>query len=212
MRTTIIMIAGLAALCLTAHAADEEGFTELFNGKDLSGWKLNETPESFKVADGVLIANGPRCHLFYTGDVNGGKFTDFEAKLKVLIKPKSNAGFYFHTAFQDEGWPKKGFEAQLCATSYEKDAKKTGSLYGVVNVMDTAPHADDEWFDYYIKVQGKKVTIKVNGKTTVEYTEPEKVEKAKGGFDRRIDSGTFAIQCHDPVSEVHFKSIKVKPL
>lgn len=206
------------ALSLTAGAradapapACAEGFTELFNGKDLSGWKISEHPESFRVENGELIAHGPRAHLFYVGDFHGACFADFEARLQVMTKPSANAGFYFHTEFQEQGWPSKGYECQINAT--HKDPKKTGSLYGIVNVMDVAPHADNEWFDYHIIVKGKTVTIKVNGKETVSYTEP-----ADGSLpdpknpNRKISQGTVAIQAHDPGSEVHIKSIRIQPL
>ena len=148
--------------------ADDDGFVELFNGKDLTGWKVNETAESFKVENGELVAKGPRCHLFYVGDLNGAKFKDFEAKLKVMTKTGANAGFFFHTAFQDQGWPKQGYEAQICATTYKKDKKKTGSLYAVENVEDVAPHEDNVWFDYHIIVKGNRIRLIVNGKTTVD--------------------------------------------
>jgi len=190
-------------------AGDDEGFTELLNGKDLTGWKVSENPDSFKVVDGELIAHGPRAHLFYMGEMGNHDFKDFEAKLMVMTKPGANAGFYFHTEYQEEGWPKKGYEAQINAT--HKDPKKTGSLYGVENVMDIAPHKDNEWFEYHIKVEGSRIVIKVNGETTVDYTQPEEgPETTTKGFDRKLSSGTIAIQCHDPESEVHIKSIKLK--
>jgi hypothetical protein len=201
------------ALTLTAAFAepDAEGFTELFNGKDLTGWKISEHPESFHVAEGELVAHGDRAHLFYVGDFHGANFTDFEAKLQVKTTPGSNAGFYFHTEFQESGWPSKGYECQINAT--HKDPKKTGSLYGIINVMDTAPHVDGEWFDYHIIVKGKTITIQVNGKTTVTYTEPADGSlpdpKSPG---RKVSNGTFAIQAHDPGSEVHIKSIRIKAL
>ena len=197
--------------CADAPKADADGFTELLNGKDLTGWKISEHPESFSVVNGELVAHGERAHLFYVGEVNGAKFTDFEAKLTVMTKPGANAGFYFHTEFQEEGWPAKGYECQINAT--HKDPKKTGSLYGIINVMDTAPHVDNEWFDYHIIVKGKTVTIKVNGKETVTYTEPADgtLPDAKNP-GRIISSGTFAIQAHDPISVVHIKSIRVKAL
>jgi len=102
-------------------------------------------------------------------------------------------------------WPGKGYECQVNAT--HSDRKKTGGLYGCKDVMDTAPHKDKEWFTYYIKVQGKKVTIKINGKVTCEYTEPA---GASGG--RKISSGTIALQGHDPGSTVLYKGVKIKPL
>jgi len=208
---TLCLALTLAGACADAPKADSEGFTELLNGKDLTGWKISEHPESFSVVNGELVAHGERAHLFYVGEVNGAKFTDFEAKLTVMTTPGSNAGFYFHTEFQDTGWPAKGYECQINAT--HKDPKKTGSLYGIINVMDTAPHADGEWFDYHIIVKGKTITIKVNGKETVTYTEPAdgSLPDAKSP-GRKISNGTFAIQAHDPISIVHIKSIRVKAL
>ena len=79
---------------------DKDGFFELFNGKSLEGWTINESPESWKVSDGKIIVKGPRSHLFYTGKVNKAEFKNFEAKLQVLTKKGANAGFYFHTKFQ----------------------------------------------------------------------------------------------------------------
>ena len=212
--STLAFILTLSGLALADHhkSKDKDGFYELFNGKNLDGWTINESPASWKVDDGKIVVKGPRSHLFYSGKVNKANFRNFEARLQVLTKKGANAGFYFHTKFQKNGWPKKGYEAQINAT--QGDPKKTGSLYGVRNVMNTAPHKDEEWFDYHITVKGKSITMKVNGKTTVEYTEPKDgpTKAERGGFDRFLDSGTFAIQCHDPGSEVHIRSVKIKPL
>jgi 3-keto-disaccharide hydrolase len=188
----------------------EEGFVSLFNGKDLAGWKANESPETFKVEDGKIIANGNRSHLFYVGDVKNHDFKNFELKAQVLCKVNSNSGIYFHTAFQDKGWPDKGFECQVCANGY-KDPRKTGSLYAVKDVAE-APSKDDEWFDYHIIVKGKSVTTKINGKVVVEWTQPDDWTP-KGTFKgRSLSSGTFALQGHDPGSRVEYKNIRVKPL
>lgn len=46
---------------------DGGGFVELFNGKDLSGWKVNENPDSVRVQDGSLVVQGDRAHVFYDG-------------------------------------------------------------------------------------------------------------------------------------------------
>jgi hypothetical protein len=61
-------------------------------------------------------------------------------------------------------------------------------------------------------VQGKHVTIKVNGHTVVEWTEPEGWQGPQGNPGRKLSSGTFALQGHDPDSVVYFKNIMVKPL
>lgn len=187
--------------------ADADGFFTLFNGKDLDGWKANERPEGFTVKDGTLVVNGERGHLFYVGPVSNHDFKDFHFKAEVMTMPNSNSGLYFHTKFQPEGWPGQGFEAQVNNT-YAKDPKKTGGLYGIKDVMNTATVKDNAWFTYDIIVKGNHVEIKINGKTTADWTQP--ADWKPGG--RKIGTGTFAIQAHDPGSKVMFRNIKAKPL
>jgi hypothetical protein len=71
---------------------------------------------------------------------------------------------------------------------------------------------DDEWYTEYIKVEGKHITIKINDKTVVDYTEPDGVEKLEGRATKHLSSGTFALQGHDPNSKVYFKEVMVRPL
>jgi len=187
-----------------------DGWISLFNGKDLSGWKASENTDCFQVKDGKIIANGKRSHLFYVGPVNGGKFKNFEWKCEILTKPNANSGMYFHTEFQDRGWPGKGYEAQVNNT--HSDPRKTGGLYAVADVMEKSPVKDGEWFTQHVIVKEKNVVIKVNDKVTVDYTEPENPGRKKRMKDRLLSSGTVALQGHDPGSEVHYRSIMIKPL
>ncbi|HLY11686.1 MAG TPA: DUF1080 domain-containing protein [Planctomycetota bacterium] len=202
----------LAAVLLVASVQDdkkEEGFIPLFNGKDLTGWKPNENDTTFRVEDGKIIANGPRCHLFYVGDVKNHSFKNFELRAQVYCKPVSNSGIYIHTEFQEKDWPSKGFECQICTNGF-KDPRKTGSLYAVKDIPE-APAADETWFDYTIIVKGKTITTKINDKVAVEWTQPDDyTPKAFKG--RILSSGTFALQGHDAGSRVEFKNIRVKPL
>jgi hypothetical protein len=91
--------------------------------------------------------------------------------------------------------------------------KPKGSL--AQHVREKSPNADGEWFDYHIIVKDKKITLKVNGETTVEWTEPEGFDPAKALLNmpgRKLASGTFAIQGHDPESIAYYKDIQVKVL
>ena len=216
----IVMTAAFcAATSFTGLAQDEAKtkkkgaakakFVSLFDGKSLDGWKVNEeNPEAFKVVDGAIKVSGKRGHLFYAGDVNGGKFKNFVLKAKVMTKPKANSGLYFHTAYQKSGWPDKGYEVQINNT--HSDWRKTGSLYGVNDVKEA--QKDDEWMDYVIRVQGNRVVIRINGKKVVDYTQPEKPEHVENFKQRLIGEGTFAIQAHDPKSVAFLKDIKVRVL
>jgi hypothetical protein len=201
-----MLVALLACGAATAFG-EEPGFETLFDGKSLAGWKVNENPASWKVVDGEIVCLGPRSHLFYVGPdaAKPADFKDFHFKADVLTKPNSNSGIFFHTAFQPEGWPAKGYEMQV-NNSYEKDPVRTGSVYNVVkNFIPPAP--DNEWFTEEVMVKGKAVTVLVNGKVLFEFVEPEGVTGT-----RKLSSGTFALQSHDPGSEVHYKNIRVKRL
>jgi predicted SPOUT superfamily RNA methylase MTH1 len=184
-------------------------WVSLFDGKSLNGWKVGDHASTFSVKDGQIVVNGPTAHLFYVGDYNNHDFKNFEFKADVMTYPGSNSGIYFHTKYQEASWPDTGFEVQV--NNSHTDWKRTGSLYDVVNIKETYVK-DREWFTEYIKVEGKHVTIKLNDKTVVEYTEPADFKPAPGQTNHIISSGTFALQGHDPKSEVHFKNILVKVL
>jgi hypothetical protein len=206
-------LAVVALLVCAVYAAEEpaaeEGWISLFDGKSLDGWKVGENANAFKVEDGMIVVNGNVGHLFYDGKVKDHHFKNFEFKADVMTFPKANSGIYFHTGYQEKGWPSKGFEAQV--NNSHSDWKRTGGLYNVADIKDP-PAKDNEWFNYYIKVEGKKVTIKINGKTTVEWTQPDDWKGPDGNPGRVLSSGTFALQAHDPGSKVCFKNILVKPL
>jgi hypothetical protein len=93
------------------------------------------------------------------------------------------------------------------------DWRRTGSLYGIQDVKEVYVK-DNEWFTEYIKVEGRRVIIKVNDNVVVDYTEPANVNEIRGANDKErvISSGTFALQGHDPNSKVYFKNIMVKAL
>jgi len=207
----VLFMACVAALPSLAQdstkTADETGFVSLFDGKSMNGWKVNENQTSWAVKDGMLVCQGERSHIFYVGDDK--PFKNFHFKAEVMTEPNSNAGIYFHTRYQDSGWPKYGFECQV-NLSYKSDPRKTSSLYAVKDVLEPAAK-DNEWYLQEIIVVGKKITLKVNGKTQVEYVEPDD-QKAGSDFTRKLDEGTFALQAHDPGSKVYFRNIRVKRL
>ena len=193
----------------TAIAA-EPGFTSLFNGKDLTGWKASEHPDTFSVQDGAIVAHGPRSHCFYIGGFRQHTFKNFELKVDVMTLPKSNGGVYIQTEYQETGWPGRGFEVQVNNT-YPGDPRLTGSLYEVAdNGAEVAK--DNQWFTEDIVVQGDHITVKVNDKLVAEWTQPAGWNGTKDFPGRRIGPGTIALQAHDPGSTIYYKNIRIKPL
>jgi hypothetical protein len=208
MKRFLLTLATCAALTVPICAADsEEGFQSIFDGKSFEGWKMStENTNAWKITDGAIVANGNRSHLFYIGD--GKAFKDFELKVDVMTKPNSNGGIYFHTRYQDNDWPRGGFECQV--NNSHSDWKKTGSLYDVCNVA--VPWSqDNKWWTQHIIVKGNNVTVKVDGKIVLSYNEPPGAQPGKP-FERKINEGTFAFQAHDPGSTVMYKNVRVKRL
>jgi hypothetical protein len=209
-RTLCYASASVILLTATARLGAgevEPGFTALSDGKTFNGWKMaEENKETWTIQDGAFVAHGNRCHLFYTGDEV--PFKNFDLKVDVMTEPNSNGGIYFHTRYQPEGWPKGGFECQVNNT--HSDWIKTGSLYGLVNIANS-PAKDGKWWTQEIIVQGRSVTVLVDGKKVFQYNEPPGTQPGKD-FEHKIAEGTFGLQGHDPKSVVRYKNIRVKRL
>ena len=196
----------IAATSAFAQDSEEVGFVKIFDGKSFDGWKIaTENPDTWKIEDGAFVAKGPRSHLFYEGD--GKPLKNFELKVEVMTKPGSNGGIYFHTKYQEKGWPKGGFECQVNCT--HSDWKKTGSLYDVANLGHT-PATDNKWWTQHIKVEGNKVTVRIDDVVVLQYTEPDGAKA--GDFERKLSQGTIAFQAHDPKSVVRYRNIRLKRL
>ncbi len=182
----------------------EAGFVALFDGKSFEGWKMAEENQgTWKIEDGAIVAQGDRSHLFCVGD--GKPFKNFTLRVEVMTTAGSNGGIYFHTKYQPTGWPSGGFEFQVNNT--HTDWKKTGSLYDVVNVAQS-PAQDGKWWTQEITVRGPRVTVTIDGKRIIEYTELPGVT-AGTAFERKLGEGTFALQGHDPMSVVRYRNIRV---
>jgi hypothetical protein len=228
----LLILALIMPLAALHVSADDKDYKPLFNGKDLTGWKLHPKPSGnieevitkekdgkvigydgklkdgktvplWRVEDGVLIGSGPPSHLFSQRD----DYENFEYRIEAQINDKGNSGQYFRTAY-GPGFP-KGYEAQINAT--HGDPVRTGSLYPAgslgkykdkITVLNTAPHKPNEWFVQEVIVKGNHIVIKVNGKTTVDWMDPDSTYK----------KGHFALQGHDPGTVVKFKKIEVKEL
>lgn len=202
---TLLSPLASAADQTTAHAPSS-GWQSLFDGKSLDGWKANERPGSFTVSDGVLVVRGPRSHLFYVGPVGNHDFKNFELTLDVLTKPKANSGIFFHTGWQDDGWPARGYEVQI--NNSHKDPKRTAGLYAVKDNYDVVAK-DDQWFNVVVRVEGKRVVTTVDGKIVCDYTEQNDLDQGDQPL-RRLGHGTICIQAHDPQSEVYYKNIRIR--
>jgi hypothetical protein len=228
----------LATVAVMADGSESEtGFVSLFDGKTLDGWKVGENANLFHARDGMIQMECPptihgSAHLFYVGEVSGHTFKNFDLKVDVMTFPYANSGIYFHTQFQESGWPNHGLECQV--NNSHSDWRRTGSLWGVKNIswgpelppadnqepveiLDKPAVMDNTWYTQEVIYQNGAVTVKLDGKTVLEYTIPEAdTEHKLPTGNTWMPQGTFALQGHPPLpgkaSKAWFKNIRVKVL
>ncbi len=187
----------LGILCVGLVRAEEKGegkWVSLFDGKTLGGWTIADgTTGEWKVVDGVIHGSGPASHLFSPR----GDYKNFRYRAEVKIADKANSGMYFRTK-KEPGFP-HGYEAQV--NSSHRDPLRTGTLYNFVPVREQLV-PPDTWFTQEIEAVGNHITIKVNGKKVVDFTDPKNTFK----------EGHFAFQQHDPGSQVDIRKVEVQEL
>jgi hypothetical protein len=174
----------------------------LFNGKDLSGWKVHGT-EKWYVENGELICeSGPDKQYGYL--VSDDKFKDFELKLEFKQESNGNSGVFFHCSI--EGTTIAGWQAEVAP----KD-KHTGGIYesygrGWLIKPDAEKQKalkEGEWNSMTVRMKGNTVTTWLNGEQMVEFTD----EKIGSG------DGKIALQIHDGGGvKVRWRNIRIQEL
>lgn len=188
-------VAAVAFFASMPNAEAAGKWVKMFNGKDWTGWKINDDAEkSWKIEDGKIVAFGPRSHAFWMGE----EVEDFEFEAEIMQKPGSNSGMYFRAEYCDKCWP-KGYEAQV--NNSGKDWKRTGGLYNFVDVKEQLV-PDNTWWKQTVIAKGNHIVIKVNGKVAVDTVE------AKNSFKK----GYLALQSHDPGSVTYYRNLRMRKL
>jgi hypothetical protein len=204
--TAVLCAAMATSASVAADDKDDGKWVQLFNGKDLTGWKTHPDDKAkWEVKDGILVGTGPAGHLFS----DRGDYQNFRYRVEAKINDHGNSGQYFRAQF-GPSFP-KGYEAQINST--HGDPIRTGSLYPAFNrklsmadrkkiLVMKQLHKPDEWFTQEVIAEGNHIIIKVNGKTTVDFVDE----------NNTYPKGHFAIQQHDPGTVIQVRKIEVMEL
>jgi serine/threonine protein kinase len=202
------------------------GWTPLFNGKDLTGWKPHPTqPAAWRVENGILIGTGAEFSYLFS---ERGDFTNFHLRVEARINQGGDSGVFFRTTFGGPLHVPDGYEAQINKldelerlrdwhlhfrdgyegqiNNWEKGVM-TGTLFAggrserrLVGVTD-ANLRPNEWFTLEAVAVENHIEIKVNGQTTAEHVDTR-------GFAK----GQIALQEFKPHTVVEFRKIEIKEL
>lgn len=163
--------------------ARSQSWAQLFNGKDLTGWKTHpDQPGGWTVENGILVgrADPSQSHHLFS---ERGDYENFHLRAEARINDQGNSGVYFRSNYAvDRGQGKfpTGYEAQILLSHPNPALGLTGSLNtpGGINQLIRKPLvAANEWFTLEVIASGNHVVIKVNGTTTVDRRDPIRFRK-----------------------------------
>jgi hypothetical protein len=210
-----------ALVCLpTVQSAEKEapnGFESLFNGKDLTGWKVNQGGNMavWGAENGILFVNGRGGGWLMTDK----EYADFEVRLEYKLPPGGNSGVALRSPMRGDP-AYVGMEIQILDDLWHQNPKHfkglkrtqlTGSIYGVVPPSKEVSKPVGEWNQMQITAKGRHVTVILNGTKIVDanlddYTK----EHAKTHPGLLRTKGHLGLQSHS--GRVEFRNLFVKPL
>ena len=214
MRSCLFVVPALLALCWlsTGRSAEDapEGFDALFNGKDLTGWKVNE-------GGNIKVWGADKGVLFVQGGGGGWlmtehEYADFELRLEYKMPKHGNSGVALRSPLKGDP-AYAGMEIQLLDDANWKGlrpAQYTGSIYDVVPPSKHVSKPFGEWNHMRIVAKGRKITIELNGTKIVNANLDDHKEHSKRHPGLLRDKGHLGLQSHD--GRVEFRKLYVKPL
>ncbi len=205
MRRSIFGLALAMVISSVASAYAEDEFKSLFNGKDLEGW-VGDT-ELWKVENGAIVGSTENKTLKHNSFLaTKQSYSDFVIKAKFKLR-NHNSGIQYRSKQHDE-FVVKGYQADMADNNYTGILYEEGGRGILANVKAeevNKHYTKEEWNDYEITADGPHLVQKINGFTTVDYTEKDEVKGAKEGI--------IALQLHaGPKMRVDFKDIQIKEL
>lgn len=208
------LVAALVCSLAPAVAAERK---QLFNGKDMTGWRfLASTPGTtgFAVKDGLLETGGAKGMIWYTGEKIG------DATIRVVYRmsnAKGNSGVFIRIPeppASERDAIHRGIEVQI--DDRDNDWHCTGTLYSMTQAKARPSKPAGEWNTMEITLDGLRTIVHVNGVLVTDYDGVSPVPEQKQSYEPkrgpRPASGYIGLQNHDASAVISFKEISVEPL
>jgi hypothetical protein len=199
----------LSSLALIPALAFQSKESMLFDGRSFNGWEGNMKffrLEQNAIVGGMMTAPIPRNEFLCTKK----EYSDFVLRLKVKLQgdpAKANAGIQIRSKRIPNDSEVIGYQADMgqhyWGALYDESRRK--KVLAQPNPEELAKHLKrEDWNDYEIRADGKRIVLTLNGYQTVDYTEAE---------EGIAQSGCICLQIHaGPASEVRYRDIRIEPL
>lgn len=198
-------------LATSASAADETGFTPLFDGKTLAGWEGDA--KVFRVQNGAIMAGSLQEKVAHNEFLaSKEEFGDFELRLTArLVGKGQNAGVQFRSQRVENHFEMIGYQCDMgtmqgrsiWGTLYDESRRRKFLAEPDAEKLKAVLKPED-WNDLVIRCEGPRIQIWVNGLQTVDYTEADAAIPLRGRFGLQIHGGEPA--------EAAYKDIRIKRL
>jgi len=208
-RTTVfLLLAFLLPLALPAQQ-----WQQLFNGKDLTGWK-HVGPGEMTVANGLIQTHGGMGLLYYTQARLGN------AVIRVVYKMRDkddNSGVFIRIPIEPrEAWMPVNYGYEVQIMNGADDYHATGCLYSLTKALARPGKGSGQWNTMEITLDGPRTIVSVNGAKVTDYTEGQPVPPRKEDWEPyrgpRPNEGYIGLQNHSDNDIVFFKEVAVKKL
>jgi hypothetical protein len=214
----LLLFVVLTLGALPGQALAQEGWEQLFNGKDLTGWK-HVGPGTMVVEDGLIKTQGGMGLLYWTG----GKVGDSVIRVVFKMRDKNdNSGVFIRIPIEprEEWMPVHyGYEVQIDNNPEavgEGDTHVTGCLYSMNQALARPGKPGPEWNTMEITLNGPRTIVFVNGVKVTDFMEGQPLPAKKFDFEPfrgpRPLKGYFGLQNHSDNDIVFFKEVAIKPL
>ena len=224
---SLLVLVLLPSVCLicqaqsSAPSSAEVGtgaWKQLFDGKDLTGWK-HVGPGEMTVDDGLIRTHGGRGLLYSTGGTLGNSV------IRVVYRMRDhndNSGVFIRIPIEPrEAWMPVhyGYEVQIDnepEKSNEDEYHVTGTLYSLTKPLARPGKPGPEWNTMEITLDGPHTIVVLNSVKVTEYTEGDPVPPKKFDFEPergpRPNDGYIGLQNHSDNDVVFFKEVAVRSL
>jgi len=205
------MSRSILVILLTATWLSGASWKPLFNGRDLTGWKMTG-PGKFEVENGMLKTVGGMGLLYNeTGPIG-------EGRIRVVFKTsgdRDNSGIVIRMPEPPtDPWygVHNGYEVQIDGAG--DDWHSTGAIYSISKVLKRVQKPTGEWNTLEIEQKGPQTRVFLNGQLVNDYREGQAVPERKQWYEPvrgpRPNAGHIGLQNHDPRSTIYFREISVK--
>ena len=218
MRKGIVLLLLAAGYFAMPALSQPDQWKQLFNGKDLTGWK-HVGPGGMTVEDGLIRTHGGMGLLYWTGGKLGN------CRIRVMYKMRDhndNSGVFIRIPIEPrEAWMPVhyGYEVQIDnepEKSNEDEYHVTGTLYSQTKPLARPGKPGPAWNTMLITLDGRRTTVVLNGVTVTDYTEGQPVPAKKFDFEPergpRPNAGYIGLQNHSDNDVVFFKEVAVQQL